>query len=203
MEVVVESRLPSTGSGTSTVPTPTTEGTPSQRPKRSNERGPRLSRTERKRFSYLVAHDHTKAEAADLAKLTIAEREGSHAHGRVPASKRLRSAGSTPSPQQAALTKNPMVHPVTPDAAEAPSEEGTGATKPSYSVAVSGVKIGIISADSPRVTLTVEQLTDLENRLIELVLKSRLKSLKTCPRFKGTSYRPGYMVLICEDIVAN
>lgn len=146
-------------------------------------REPRLKTCERKRFRWLVAHGHSREEALDLCKKTIAEREG-----RPPTSaeKRVRSEDSTPG-KQAARKKRKVLEPST--TKQAPQ-------KPSYSGVIGTVKVGLVPANYPTETLTVEQQTTLEERLARLVL---LCKNKPGPKFRGVTFRPGYVVVNCDN----
>lgn len=150
---------------------------------------PRLKKAQRKRYRWLRNHGHTHEEASVKCKMTIAEREG---RPPPPTTKRVRSEDSNP--DNAATTKKAKV--------QEPSTSKGGTDKkpqkPSYSGALGGVKVGIVPANYPRDVLTTAQQTDLEDRLARLVLLCK----ENGPRFRGVTFRPGHVVVNCENQIS-
>lgn len=76
----------------------------------------------------------------------------------------------------------------------------TESTKPSFNVAVKGVRVGFIHPDFPVEAFTEEQLGVLQRSILTAV--DKLPDDGPQVRFLGCSHRPGWLLITCADQVS-
>ncbi|XP_024081392.1 uncharacterized protein LOC112126477 [Cimex lectularius] len=103
-------------------------------------------------------------------------------------SKRAREQSLTPKE----LRKEKKAKPSTPQAQFKAKE---AASSVSYAGAAKIIRVALLPEEYPLVTLTTEELTHLEETLIEEILKGWEAKIQ----FEGIHFRPGMMVLDCQD----
>ncbi|XP_014253507.1 uncharacterized protein LOC106668870 [Cimex lectularius] len=103
-------------------------------------------------------------------------------------SKRAREQSLTPKE----LRRDKKAKPSTPQAQFKARE---AAPSVSYTGAVKIIRVALLPEEYPLVTLTTEELTHLEETLIEEILKGWEAKIQ----FEGIHFRPGMMVLDCQD----
>ncbi|XP_014249326.1 uncharacterized protein LOC106666557 [Cimex lectularius] len=104
-------------------------------------------------------------------------------------SKRAREQSLTPKE----LRRDKKEKPSTPPQVQSKAREA--APSVSYAGAAKIIRVTLLPEEYPLVTLTMEELTHLEETLIEEILKGWEAKIQ----FEGIHFRPGMMVLDCQD----
>ncbi|XP_037935015.1 uncharacterized protein LOC119669259 [Teleopsis dalmanni] len=128
-----------------------------------------FKRSERRRFKAAMSSGHSRAEALKIAMQ------------HPPANKRVRSEEQSPGLFPA--KKHKVAH--------------VGLTKPSYSLAVKGVRLGFTSADSAGTSLSTEQITLLQEAIIDVAIEQHNDEIQ--PEFEGCLPRTGWLLIVCSD----
>ncbi|XP_037959113.1 uncharacterized protein LOC119688510 [Teleopsis dalmanni] len=128
-----------------------------------------LKRSERRRFKAAMSSGHSRAEALKIAMQ------------HPPANKRVRSEEQSPGLFPA--KKHKVAH--------------VGLTKPSYSLAVKGVRLGFTSADPAGTSLSTEQITLLQEAIIDVAIEQHNDEIQ--PEFEGCLPRTGWLLIVCSD----
>jgi hypothetical protein len=147
-------------------------------------RDKRLSGAARKRLRWLLKQGIPEDQARSQAAKPI-DPEGR-------GSKRPRSDGSTP---EAANKKRPI-----PTGAELPRDTSKAPkdTAPiSFKQAVEGKKVGILHQGFPKDCLSNDQLKAIQEAILQKIVDLEEGSVK--PKFLGSTYRAGWMVLNCAN----
>jgi hypothetical protein len=147
-------------------------------------RDKRLSGAARKRLRWLLKQGIPEDQARSQAAKPI-DPEGR-------GSKRAHSDGSTP---EAATKKRP-----TPTGGVLPQDTSMApkVTAPiSFKQAVEGKKVGILHQGFPEDSLSNDQMKAIQEAILQKIVDLEEGSVK--PKFLGSTYRAGWMVLNCEN----
>ena len=144
----------------------------------SAEVGKRLSGAARKRYKWLIANGEEAGKAREQAMRPLESRQ---------ASKRSRSDGSTPKAVEKRAKKTDAPEPVI----------NRAGSQRSYRQVLTGMKLGIIPESFPGTLLTVDQMKATQEAIMDRIVEQ--KDGATKPKFLGSTFKPGWLVLNCAD----
>ena len=71
-------------------------------------------------------------------------------------------------------------------------------SKPSYSQAAGGIKIGIVHSNYPEETLTTEQLMTVQESIMDQIMGLEARNTIN-PSFNSSHLRPGWLALVAKN----
>lgn len=145
----------------------------------------RLTGAQRKRLKYLLD------KGWDIEEARVKCLEPTTKNTPKPkGEKRGRSDFSTPEQRKKSKVPTKTDRPKTPPA------QDRSAPKPAFSQVLTGVRVGILSAHYPEELLTMEQLSALQEAILDKIVESKAP-IK--PKFHSVHNRPGWLALLCVN----